>query len=155
MDAYRNSTKKPEILTGDNYFKIVLPNLNYNGVSYISSRVSEGVSQYMGESVSAQSSGYSMEIERLVLDSNLNPCSSLVLDRGNLKGIILAVEEDDRGKEKKIEKYLNLRGLISRNEVEHLLNVSQATSNRILRKMESEGKLIRQGKGRSTRYSLK
>lgn len=155
MDAYRNSTKKPEILTGDNSFKIVLPNLNYNGVSYISSRVSEGVSQYMGESVSAQSSGYSMEIERLVLDSNLNPCSSLVLDRGNLKGIILAVEEDDRGKEKKIEKYLNLRGLISRNEVERLLNVSQATSNRILRKMESEGKLIRQGKGRSTRYSLK
>ena len=155
MDAYRNSAKKPEILTGDNSFKIVLPNLNYNGVSYISSRVSEGVSQYMGESVSAQSNGYSTGIDRLVLDRKLNPCSSLVLDRENLKGVILATEEDDRDYEKKIEKYLNLRGLISRNEVERLLDVSQATSNRILRKMESEGKLIREGKGRSTRYSLK
>ena len=109
----------------------------------------------MGESVSAQSNGYSTEIERLVLDSNLNPCSSLVLDRENLRGILLAAEEDYRDNEKKIEKYLNLRGLISRNEVERLLDVSQATSNRILRKMESEGKLIREGKGRSTRYSLK
>lgn len=155
MDAYRNSTKKPEILTGDNSFKIVLPNLNYNGVSYISSRVSEGVAQYMGESVSAQSNGCKTEIDRLVLDRNLNPCSSLVLDKEKLRGVILAAEEDDRDNEKKIEKYLNLRGLISRNEVERLLDVSQATSNRILRKMESEGKLIREGRGRSTRYSLK
>lgn len=155
MDAYRNSTKKPEILTGDNSFKIVLPNLNYNGVSYISNRVSEGVSQYMGESVSAQSNCHKTEIDRLVLDRNLNPCSSLVLDKENLRGIILAVEDDDRDNEKKIERYLDIRGIISRNEVERLLDVSQATSNRILRKMESEGKLIREGKGRSTRYSLK
>lgn len=57
--------------------------------------------------------------------------------------------------EEKILDVLAQTGAITRSEVDTLLNVSQSTANRILKRMVREGLLVQEGRGRMTRYQKK
>ena len=57
--------------------------------------------------------------------------------------------------EEKILDVLAQAGAITRSEVDTLLNVSQSTANRILKRMVREGLLVQEGRGRMTRYQKK
>mgnify|MGYP002610153447 FL=1 len=57
--------------------------------------------------------------------------------------------------EEKILDVLAQAGAITRSEVDTLLNVSQSTANRILKRMVREGMLVQEGRGRMTRYQKK
>ena len=50
--------------------------------------------------------------------------------------------------------YANEHDTFSRVEMEKLLNLSQASVNRILKAMVIEGKLKKEGNGKNTRYKL-
>lgn len=51
--------------------------------------------------------------------------------------------------------YLKEREFITRKDVDALLQISQATSNRLLKRMLREGLIVQHGSGRKTRYALK
>lgn len=57
--------------------------------------------------------------------------------------------------EVKIRAYLEKHECITRAAVEELLDVSQATSNRILKRMLERGTIVQDGSGRKTKYRLK
>ena len=57
--------------------------------------------------------------------------------------------------EERVLDFVNAAGYIVRNDVDKLLGVSQATSNRILKRMVSDGLLYQEGRGRKTRYKRK
>lgn len=57
-----------------------------------------------------------------------------------------------QGPEQKILAYLEDRDHVTRSEADVLLGVSQATSNRILKRMVKEGLLCQDGSGRTTKY---
>ena len=57
--------------------------------------------------------------------------------------------------EMEVMKYIQLNGCINRATVEKLLGVSQSTSNRLLRNMVEQEKLIVKGNGKMTKYYLK
>ena len=57
--------------------------------------------------------------------------------------------------EEKILDVLAQAGAITRSEVDTLLNVSQSTANRILKRMVREGLFVQEGRGRMTRYQKK
>lgn len=46
------------------------------------------------------------------------------------------------------------QGMVTRKEVERLLDIGQSTSGRLLKNMMKNGKLIQEGKGKTTRYRL-
>ena len=54
--------------------------------------------------------------------------------------------------ERKILDYIDMNGYIVRSDVEQLLDVSQSTSNRILKCMDSDGLIYQDGNGKRTRY---
>ena len=60
-------------------------------------------------------------------------------------------EVTDRNEEI-ILSYIESNGRIARSDVDLLLDVSQATSNRILKRMVAEGLLYKDGKGKRTKY---
>lgn len=60
--------------------------------------------------------------------------------------------EKSRGCEEDILAYVSAHGSIARSEADALLGVSQATSNRLLKRLVKEGQLRQEGAGRSTRY---
>lgn len=59
------------------------------------------------------------------------------------------------GPEHVILSYLQNQESITRPEVDSLLNVSQATANRILKRMLQEGIIVQDGSGRRTKYLIK
>lgn len=67
---------------------------------------------------------------------------------------IIAESDNTSDYENKIIMYANKHGMFSRVEMEKLLNLSQATVNRILKAMVIEGKLKKEGNGKNTRYKL-
>ena len=56
--------------------------------------------------------------------------------------------------EERIIAYISEHGSITRPEVQSLLQVSQATANRLLKRMLSQGSLRQEGAGRGTRYLI-
>ncbi len=59
------------------------------------------------------------------------------------------------GDEAKILAFLNDHDYVARSDVDALLRVSQATSNRLLKRMVAEGLLYQDGSGRNTKYRRK
>lgn len=59
------------------------------------------------------------------------------------------------GQEQGVIEYLKTHGQITRKEVDALLDVSQATSNRLLKQMLAKGAIRQEGSGRRIRYFLK
>lgn len=57
--------------------------------------------------------------------------------------------------EDKIIEHIEQKGYIVRKDVEYLLDVSQSTSNRILKCMDSDGVIYQEGNGKNTRYLLR
>lgn len=57
--------------------------------------------------------------------------------------------------EERVLDFINTNGHIVRSDVDKLLDVSQATANRILKRMVSEGMLYQEGNGRKTKYKRK
>ena len=57
-----------------------------------------------------------------------------------------------RSNEERILSFVASNGYIVRGDVDLLLGVSQATSNRILKRMVADGLLYRDGSGRKTKY---
>lgn len=62
------------------------------------------------------------------------------------------VPPETTSSEAQILNLLNKNGVIVRSDVDTLLNVSQATSNRLLKRMISKGLLCQEGTGKNTRY---
>ncbi len=60
-----------------------------------------------------------------------------------------------QGDEAKILAFLNDHDYVARSDVDALLKVSQATSNRLLKRMVAEGLLYQDGSGRNTKYRKK
>ncbi len=60
-----------------------------------------------------------------------------------------------RGDEAKILAFLNDHDYVVRSDVDSLLKVSQATANRLLKRMVAEGLLYQDGSGRNTKYRKK
>ena len=60
-----------------------------------------------------------------------------------------------KGDEKRILDFIGSNGHIVRSDVDRLLEVSQATSNRILKRMVAEGLIYQDGNGRKTKYRRK
>lgn len=54
--------------------------------------------------------------------------------------------------EERILELINSAGYIIRSDVDKMLNISQSTSNRILKRMISEGLIYQEGSGRTTKY---
>lgn len=54
--------------------------------------------------------------------------------------------------EDRILNLINSSGYIVRSDVDKLLNVSQSTANRILKRMVEEGLISRDGSGKNTKY---
>ncbi|MBO4831865.1 MAG: putative DNA binding domain-containing protein [Oscillospiraceae bacterium] len=75
----------------------------------------------------------------------------IVLPNRNTDNAQPAADEQERS----ILNYLDQHESLVRSEVDQLLDVSQATSSRILKKMLSEGVIIQVGKGRKTKYKRK
>lgn len=57
--------------------------------------------------------------------------------------------------EKRILDFIGSHGHIVRSDVDRLLEVSQATANRILKRMVAEGLIYQDGNGRKTKYRRK
>lgn len=60
-----------------------------------------------------------------------------------------------KGDEKRILDFIGSHGYIVRSDVDRLLEVSQATANRILKRMVAEGLIYQDGNGRKTKYRRK
>lgn len=60
-----------------------------------------------------------------------------------------------KGDEKRILDFIGSNGHIVRSDVDRLLEVSQATANRILKRMVAEGLIYQDGNGRKTKYRRK
>ena len=60
-----------------------------------------------------------------------------------------------KGDEKRILDFIGSYGHIVRSDVDQLLEVSQATANRILKRMVAEGLIYQDGNGRKTKYRRK
>lgn len=65
------------------------------------------------------------------------------------------VSDAPKSHEERILEFIDANGHIVRSDVDVLLNVSQATSNRILKRMVADGLLYQEGCGRKTRYKRK
>ena len=63
-----------------------------------------------------------------------------------------AVSDTTKSKEEQILAWIEANGHIVRSDVDALLHVSQATANRILKRMVADGLLRQEGRGRGTRY---
>ena len=66
-----------------------------------------------------------------------------------------AVTNAPKTNEEQIMEFIDINGHIVRSDVDALLDVSQATANRILKRMVKEGLLCQEGNGRKTRYKKK
>ena len=60
-----------------------------------------------------------------------------------------------KSEEKRILDFIGSNGHIVRSDVDQLLDVSQATANRILKQMVAEGLIYQDGNGRKTKYRRK
>lgn len=60
-----------------------------------------------------------------------------------------------KSEEKRIVDFIGSHGYIVRSDVDRLLDVSQATANRILKRMVAEGLIYQDGNGRKTKYRRK
>lgn len=56
--------------------------------------------------------------------------------------------------EEKVVRLAKKQGIVTRNEVEKLLDVGQSTSGRLLKNMMKNGRIVREGQGKNTRYRL-
>lgn len=56
--------------------------------------------------------------------------------------------------EEKVVRLAKKQGIVTRNEVEKLLDVGQSTSGRLLKNMMKNGRIVREGQGKTTRYRL-
>lgn len=63
-----------------------------------------------------------------------------------------AVPEPQENAEEKILSFLDANGQLVRSDVDRLLNVSQPTASRILKRMVAEGLIYQDGSGKKTRY---
>lgn len=68
---------------------------------------------------------------------------------------VSATSVSPKTNEEKILNFINANGHIVRSDADALLDVSQSTANRILKRMVSEGLLYQEGNGRKTRYKKK
>lgn len=90
-----------------------------------------------------EDSGYSPKIE---VTSNAFKITLPNRNFGERKG------QPNKDPEDKILEYLDTHGTLVRSDVDTLLEVSQSTSSRILRNMEMEGLIFKEGRGRRTKY---
>ena len=65
---------------------------------------------------------------------------------------LTAVSDTTKSKEEQILAWIEANGHVVRSDVDALLHVSQATANRILKRMVADGLLRQEGRGRGTRY---
>ena len=65
---------------------------------------------------------------------------------------LTAVSDTTKSKEEQILAWIEANGHLVRSDVDALLHVSQATANRILKRMVADGLLRQEGRGRGTRY---
>lgn len=68
---------------------------------------------------------------------------------------IVADSNEPKSNEQRILEFLDTTEYIVRSDVDKLLDVSQATANRILKRMANEGFIYQEGSGRKTRYKKK
>ena len=78
-----------------------------------------------------------------------------VYEGSGLKPVIETTSNAFNGEEEAVIGYIREHGSITRKETDALLNVSQTTSSRILRRMAENGLIRHEGAGRRTRYILK
>lgn len=76
----------------------------------------------------------------------------VTLPNRNINGNGSNASDTLRSNEEKILSFVASNGYIVRGDVDLLLGVSQATSNRILKRMVTDGLLYRDGSGRKTKY---
>ena len=73
-------------------------------------------------------------------------------NRNSATRALTAVSDTTKSKEEQILAWIEANGHIVRSDVDALLHVSQATANRILKRMVADGLLRQEGRGRGTRY---
>ena len=100
QNAYKDDSRKPELLVSPNAFKIILPNRNVNA-----------------------------------------PEEKNIFKQGTDEDIIM--------------QYAKNHESFNRPEIDELLKTSPATSNRILKKLVADNKLISRGNGKAVRYFIK
>ena len=76
----------------------------------------------------------------------------ITLPNRNINGNGSNASDTLRSNEERILSFVASNGYIVRGDVDLLLGVSQATSNRILKRMVADGLLYRDGSGRKTKY---
>lgn len=102
MDAYEGTGMTPQIVTSNNAFKIILPNLN---ASPKPAKISQ-----------------------------------VHADKDTLEEQVIALTK--------------ARGFVTRKEVEILLDISQSSCARLLKKMIENGQIVQMGKGKDTHYCI-
>jgi len=91
----------------------------------------------------------------------------LLLSAGFVAGFVAAkywkiktkglIEKQAQEKEKNLEKileYMREKDSVGNNDIEKLLNVSDATATRYMEELEKQGKAVQVGDGRSARYKI-
>ena len=84
-----------------------------------------------------------------------NNAFKITLPNCNKEKVTSSIFDTEDSSEALILKFINEHGHIVRSEVDSLLNVSQATAGRILKKMVKEGLIYQEGKGKRTCYKKK
>ncbi len=64
------------------------------------------------------------------------------------------ISDERDSQEEKVIQLARKQGMVTRQEVEKLLDIGQTTSGRLLKKIMKNGQLIQEGKGKITHYRL-
>ena len=129
MTAYEGVSKKPQFLTTNNSFKIVLPNINYQN--------EKKYDQYEGN--------FAIPAGKLKENASIDYKSERKT----------ATHTKKESRESLILNCVLQNGSVTRQDVENLLDVSASTAVRLLRKMVADGIILQQGNARSARYIAK
>lgn len=84
-----------------------------------------------------------------------NNAFKITLPNCNIGSVIHSDFIIGNGYEARILEFIKTHGQVVRSEVDTLLEVSQSTASRILKKMINDGLIYQEGKGKATRYKTK
>lgn len=139
MDSYSDSGMEPTLEITEHAFKIILPNLNYTTPYTVDSGISDAFlireePVYYGMPARPQPpTGYRAP-SRTGTHGRYSPASSLPSDEER----VLALAGEQK--------------VISRKDVEALLDIGQTAAGRILKRLVEQGALLKDGRGPRTRY---
>lgn len=152
MSAYSGSGMTPEIKTSENAFCIILPNRNEGWSTREMAVESQNEAGMNASAIVRERSLQGMQA--VMLHENSGVYRAGVLSDGAVGqqrvGTQIAFTDDTQ----QVLDLVREQGQISRKDVENLLQVSQATGNRLIRQMQEQGLLMQRGKGKRTRYYL-